>query len=125
MITGLSFAQHSYGIFFTPLFMGLGLAELIIGVGLGDLKPWSPKAAKVFAVFTIINFPVGTLISIYTLWVLSRPQCKVIFSQEYKEIIAKTCHVRITIPAHAWIILIVAVALLFVTAALVNSYYYV
>ncbi len=49
----------------------LGIPTVIAGVGLLKFKPWSRLLALILAVFAFFNFPVGTLVAIYTGWVLT------------------------------------------------------
>ena len=53
-------------VFFTLL----AVPGLIAGYGLLKRKSWARILALVLAVFGLINFPIGTIISVYTLWVL-------------------------------------------------------
>jgi hypothetical protein len=75
------FMGHSslfWGSFSGPSFMyGLGLIFLIVaaggicvGWGLMQYQPWARKVAIVFGVLALIRPPLGTLLGIYTLWVL-------------------------------------------------------
>ena len=48
----------------------LSLPGLAAGYGLLTRKPWARVLAIVMAVLGLLNFPVGTAIGIYALWVL-------------------------------------------------------
>jgi hypothetical protein len=48
----------------------LSLPGLAAGYGLLTRKPWARMLAIVMAVLGLLNFPIGTAIGIYALWVL-------------------------------------------------------
>jgi hypothetical protein len=51
----------------------LALPGIAAGYGLLKGRPWGRVLAIVVAVLGLINFPVGTAIGIYALWVLLQP----------------------------------------------------
>ncbi len=53
-------------VFFTLL----AIPGLIAGVGLLKRQSWARILALVLAILGLINFPIGTAVSIYALWVL-------------------------------------------------------
>jgi hypothetical protein len=53
-------------IFVSGLLVVLAAPGLIAGIGLLQFKPWARILALVLAVFDLINFPLGTLLGIYT-----------------------------------------------------------
>ena len=55
------------------LMAALGLPGLLAGYGLLTRKPWARVLAIVVGILGLLNFPVGTAIGIYTLWVLTQP----------------------------------------------------
>jgi hypothetical protein len=52
------------------LLMARGLLGVIAGWGLLDRQPWARILAIVLAFVTLIHLVVGTVLAIYTLWVL-------------------------------------------------------
>jgi len=48
----------------------LSLPALVIGVGLLQRRAWARVAGIVISLFNLFNFPFGTLIGVYGLWVL-------------------------------------------------------
>jgi hypothetical protein len=52
------------------LLLILGLPGLAAGYGLLTHRPWSRVLAIVLGIFNLMNIPLGTLIGIYTIWVL-------------------------------------------------------
>jgi len=55
------------------LFAALGIPGLLAGYGLLTKKPWARVLAIVVGILSLVNFPVGTAIGLYTLWVLTQP----------------------------------------------------
>jgi len=55
------------------LMAALGLPGLFAGYGLLKRKPWARVLAIVVGILSLLNFPLGTAIGIYTLWVLTQP----------------------------------------------------
>jgi hypothetical protein len=52
------------------IFLFIGAAELLVGWGLMQRQPWARTGAIVVGVLALIHPPFGTLLGIYTLWVL-------------------------------------------------------
>jgi hypothetical protein len=48
----------------------LSAPGIVGGIGLLKLKPWARYLVLILGVFNLFNFPVGTLVGIYTLVVL-------------------------------------------------------
>ena len=49
-------------------------AGVLVGIGLLKRKPWARVLALVVAVFALFSFPIGTIIAIYSFWVLTREE---------------------------------------------------
>ena len=74
-------SRHWHGPF-TPMWMGglwpviavatvfAAALALIAGYGLLNRRPWGRIVAIIVAILALINFPFGTALGIYTLWVL-------------------------------------------------------
>jgi hypothetical protein len=65
-VTVLSLVGTSVGAFLSVL----ALPGIAAGIGLLMRKSWGRVLAIVVGILNLINFPIGTLIGIYTLWVL-------------------------------------------------------
>lgn len=52
----------------------LGLPGLLLGYGLLKHRGWSRPLGFVLALLNLLNFPIGSLIGGYTLWVLWQPE---------------------------------------------------
>lgn len=63
-------------------FMGLlALPGVAAGIGLLKLRPWGRILAIILGVLDLFNFPVGTALGVYTLWVLFHEETLRIFDQ--------------------------------------------
>ena len=71
----LSVVGSSVGV----LMMVLALPNLLAGYGLLTGKSWGRILAIVVGVLGLFNFPIGTLIGVYTLWVLLQEDASVYF----------------------------------------------
>lgn len=86
----------------------LGLLAAIQGVcgyGIRNLKSWGRIMGIVLGAIGLIGFPVGTIISAYILYLLISRKGGMVFSAEYKEIIAATPEVKYKTSIIVWIIL--------------------
>ena len=44
----------------------ISLPAIIVGVGLINLRPWARVFALILALLNVLNFPLGTILAIYT-----------------------------------------------------------
>lgn len=58
----------------------LSLPGLIAGWGLFQLRPWARVLGIVLAAISLINFPIGTAIGVYGLWVLLTKETERMFN---------------------------------------------
>jgi len=75
--TGVDALLASFGVlcFFIPGIIAYGLA----GYGLLKYKSWARILAIILALLNLILFPIGTLIGIYTLWVMFNDEAEAFF----------------------------------------------
>jgi hypothetical protein len=82
LLTGIGFGSGDaeaarilpiVGISIGLLLMALPLPGLAAGYGLLTHKPWARILAMVVGVLSLLNFPLGTIIGIYTFVVLMQP----------------------------------------------------
>lgn len=82
-LTGTGLLTGELGVF--ALLSGLGMAlaiflvisglpSLVLGWAMLKRRPWARLLGFVVAVLNLANFPLGTLLSIYTIWVLLQPE---------------------------------------------------
>jgi hypothetical protein len=48
----------------------ISVPGIIVGVGLLKFRPWARMVTIVLSALNLINFPIGTLLGIYGLWVM-------------------------------------------------------
>ncbi|MES2474763.1 MAG: hypothetical protein V4640_03205 [Verrucomicrobiota bacterium] len=100
------------------LFLILGIFQFFLGAAVRKLKPWSRIGVGILSTIGLIGFPIGTLISAYILYLVLGKKGKMVFSPEYKEIIAATPHIKYRTPKIVWIILGILVLILILIVAL-------
>jgi len=59
----------------------VGALNLVLGIGLWNMRPWSRIAVMILAAFRLFSFPVGTAIGGLTLWYLVQPDVEVLFKE--------------------------------------------
>jgi len=76
--SGIPFLTIPMGGFLMPLMGALGVylsitavVGLLVGWGLLDHQPWARMFAIIVGCLKLIDFPLGTALGIYTLWVLA------------------------------------------------------
>ena len=94
------------------LFGGIGVVQLIAGLGLRRLSSTSRVLGSVIAGIGLIGFPIGTLISAYILYLLLGAKGKVVFSPEYQQVIAQTPHIKYRTSKVVWVLLIVVLLII-------------
>ena len=60
----------------------LGLPGIVAGFGLLAHKAWARYLAIVLGVLNLLNAPVGTVIGLYTLWVLMQEEAAAFFATD-------------------------------------------
>ena len=108
--------------------IGIGVAMLAVGAGLAfvahgirALKNWARITGIVLAALGLLNFPIGTLINAYILYLFIAKKGRMVFSPEYQDIIAATPEVKYRTSILVWIFLGILV-LLFAAAILVPMF---
>lgn len=59
----------------------LGLPGIVAGFGLLAHKSWARYLAIVLGILNLLNFPIGTVIGAYTVWVLMQEKAAEYFAQ--------------------------------------------
>ena len=52
----------------------LSVPSIVGGIGLLQRRPWARTLGLVLGVLSLLSIPIGTLIGIYTIWALTRPE---------------------------------------------------
>jgi len=58
----------------------LSLPALVTGIGLLQRRPWARVAGIVISLLNLFNFPFGTLLGVYGLWVLFAKDTEQVFA---------------------------------------------
>jgi hypothetical protein len=61
------------------LILVLSLPDILAGIGLLERRPWARILAIVLSVLGLLNFPFGTAVGAYGLWVLFNPETEALF----------------------------------------------
>ncbi len=69
------------GIFLSLFLLMLGLPGLLEGWGLLSHKSWARPLGFVLAVLNLFNFPFGTALGAYTIWVLLQSETEVLLKR--------------------------------------------
>jgi len=62
------------------LLVVLALPGIVAGYGLFTHKSWGRYLAMVVAILGVVNFPLGTIVGVYTLWVLLQASADTYFA---------------------------------------------
>jgi hypothetical protein len=68
------------GIFMTTLMLLLSVPSVMAGMGILKYKPWGRPLAMVVSVLQLANIPLGTIIALYSFWVLMSPESEPLFT---------------------------------------------
>ena len=61
----------------------LSLPIIVVGAGLLKWRPWARSIGTVIAILEILIFPVGTVLGVYSLWVLMSEETDPLFSPRF------------------------------------------
>lgn len=86
-----------------------GIVQLIVGFQVRTFRPRARVGAIIFCALWLLFIPLGTLFGGVSLWYLLRPAATYVFTQEYRDVIQRTPHVRFRTSAVSWGILIAVV----------------
>jgi len=75
------FILNTIGSIITYFLVITALPGIIAGIGLLKLYPWARMLALVLGFVQLLNIPFGTVLGIYTLWVLMKDETVALFNQ--------------------------------------------
>ena len=64
------------------VFIVISIPGIIAGLGLYKRKEWARILTLIISIFEIFNFPFGTAIGIYSIWVLIQPETVAEFGKQ-------------------------------------------
>lgn len=83
----------------------LSAIQFTLGTGLRGLKAWVRIPTGILAGIGLLGFPLGTLINGYILYLLFSQKGSMVFSPEYREVIAQTPHMKYKTSIVVWVLL--------------------
>jgi hypothetical protein len=107
-ISGIGFItipNKEYGISVAIFMVALGALQFILGYAIRRLQKTARIVAAVLAAPGLIGFPIGTLISALVLYLMLSRKGAMVFSDDYKRIIAETPHIKYKTSIIVWIVL--------------------
>jgi hypothetical protein len=57
---------------------------IALGVGLLNFRPWTRSIGTIIAILELLNFPIGTALGVYALWILMSPEADQLFTPRFK-----------------------------------------
>ncbi len=84
--------------------LGLGLVIFLTGVCLRRLDRKGRVPVALFSGIGLLAFPFGTLISAYIIYVIFGRKGEYVMSQEYREIVARTPHIKHKTSKGTWVL---------------------
>lgn len=87
------------------IFVVIGSLQLILGNAIRRLQKAARIVAAVLAIPGLIGFPIGTLISALVLYLMLSRKGAMVFSDDYKRIIAETPHIKYKTSIIVWVVL--------------------
>ncbi len=100
------------GVAVTSIYGGLGLIQIYTGLGLRRFKIGARRLATFFGVIGLLAFPFGTIINGYILYLLQSQKGKVVFSEDYQDVIRRTPHIKYRTSLIVKIFVVILVVLL-------------
>lgn len=94
----------------------IAIGLLVVAFGLRQLSGWSQIPAVVFAGIGLLSFPLGTAVNSYVLYLLLSQKGNMVFSSEYKEVVAQTPHMKHRTSAGVLLFIVLLIALVLVVA---------
>ncbi len=64
----------------TAVMLLLAIPSVVVGLGLMKFRPWARSLSMVVATLHIVNIPFGTILALYSFWVLMSPETEPLFS---------------------------------------------
>ncbi len=96
----------------TIFYLVIGVLMVFLAFGIRKLKSWVRIPVTILSGLGLLNIPIGTLINGYILYLVWSKKGKMVFSDEYKQVIEATPHIKYKTSIIVWIILIIMVLLL-------------
>lgn len=101
----------------------IGILQFWTGTGLRKLNEWARKPTAILSGLGLINFPIGTVINAYILYLVFSQKGTMVFTPEYHQIISFTPDIKYRTSIVVWVLLglLVLILALFVLGAILKS----
>ena len=70
----------------TVMMILISIPQVIAGIGLLQRASWALMLANLLSIVNLFSFPFGTAVGIYSLWLLSKPEARVLLSPAHKHL---------------------------------------
>lgn len=97
----------------------LGGVQVVAGVGLRRMRKWVKAPVGAIATLGLFNFPVGSLLNAYVLYLVFSRKGAMVLSEKYAEVVRQTPHIKYKTSIVVWILLGLVVTA--VAAALMST----
>jgi predicted nucleic acid-binding Zn ribbon protein len=101
------------------VFMIIAGLSFVLGYGLRRLKPWARVPTAILSGFGLLGFPIGTIINAYIMYLVLCAKGKMVFSEEYRDVIAQTPHIKYRSSFLVWILVGIIILLFLVLSFVV------
>jgi hypothetical protein len=71
----------SMGVVFGLFLVVLALPSLALGYGLFARRPWARPLGFVVGVLSLVNFPIGTILGVYTIWAMLQAETSLLLGR--------------------------------------------
>lgn len=79
--------------------------HVVVGVGLRRMRKWVKAPVGAIAGLGLLNFPFGTLINAYVLYLVFSRKGAMVLSEEYAEVVRQTPHIKYKTSIVVWVLL--------------------
>lgn len=94
------------------IFLVFGTTQIWTAYGLRRLQSWARVPVGIMSGLGLLGFPLGTLINGYILYLVFSEKGGVVFSPDYRAVIAQTPHIKYKMSALVWILVGIIVLVL-------------
>jgi hypothetical protein len=74
----------THTLIFTSIVISVNILGIVGGYSILKKKRWARRAVIVVSIIELIGFPVGTIIGVYSLWILFNKDVKALFKRQQK-----------------------------------------
>ena len=117
IVEGIDSNQFGAGLSIAAICATVAAVFVLLGVGMRKLARWVRIPVGLLSVVGLLNFPFGTLINAYILYLVFGAKGNVVFSPEYQEVIRRTPHVKYKTSPVVVVLLVILLAFLAIAIA--------